>query len=124
MKFFLVILFGVLSQIGIGQSKAKTIIAAINQSDGATITRYFNEDTDVTILDNDGIGSEGKSLVTNFFKSNKTTNFILKHEGTSKLGNVYRIGNLTTTNGKYRVTFFISEKGTNIEIIQFKIAAI
>jgi len=121
MKFLFVIFLSLLSQIVIAQESATVIIDAINQSDGKIISHYFNEDTDVTVLDNDESGNEGSLLVSRFFENNKTVSFRIKHEGTSKLGNTYRIGDLKTSNGDYRVTFFTKKTSAGIQVIQFKI---
>lgn len=66
---------------------------------------------------------EVKALLVKFFSSNVPRSFTMRHEGTSKLNDQYRIGELVTSGGTYRVTFFIRKAGTQMLISQLKIEA-
>jgi hypothetical protein len=46
-----------------------------------------------------------------FFKDHPVTGFTFKHQGTSKLDDQYRIGDMTTQKGSFRVTFFMKKSG-------------
>lgn len=124
MRLLFVVFLGLLSQVSFAQDNAKAIVVAINQSNARDITQFFNDDTDITVLDEDESGDTGMVLISKFFSVNKTTSFSVKHEGTSKLGNTYIIGDLTTNTGKFRVTFFTKATDSEIEVIQFKIEKI
>lgn len=124
MKYLFVFFLVLSAQFGFSQESAKTITTAINQNNGASIVKYFNDDTDITVLDEDEIGKDGYELVFKFFNTNKVSSFKVKHEGTSKLGDVYRIGDMVTNTGSYRVTFFTKNSSTGLIVIQFKVEEI
>ncbi|MFM7233275.1 MAG: DUF4783 domain-containing protein, partial [Flavobacteriales bacterium] len=47
--------------------------------------------------------------------------FTVKHQGTSKLDDQFRIGELTTSKGIFRVTFFMKKSNNTLQIKQLKI---
>ena len=121
MRILFVFVFGLLSQFSWAQHEGKAIVDAISSSNGNAITKYIDQETEITVLDNEDSGEVGKSMVMKFFDTHKALGFQVKHEGTSKLGNVYRIGDLSTDKGSFRVTFFTKKTATGVKIVQFKI---
>ncbi len=78
---------------------------------------------DVTILDDEDMYPRDQVVAKlgQFFQKNPPKSFELKHQGTSKLDDHYRIGDLTTSNGLFRVTFFMKKSGSTMEIKQLRI---
>lgn len=96
---------------------------ALKKGDAAGVAVYFMPQVDLALPDNDKTYSKAdaqKALAT-FFVQNTVKNFAVKHQGTSKLDDQYRIGVLNTGKGDFRVTFFMRKSGDVILIKQLKI---
>ena len=96
---------------------------AFKHGDAHTIAENFMLIMDMTILDQEGSfdNLEAEKMLSKFFAQNPPKDFSVKHQGTSKLNDQYRIGDLVTSKGIYRITFFIKKVGTQMKIIQVKI---
>ncbi len=102
-----------------------SVSAALKKGDAATLAGMMMPQIELTINGQDGNLSKAdaqKSLTT-FFRDYTVTNFTVKHQGTSKLDDQYRIGEMATNKGNFRVTFFIKKSGTTMQIRQLKIEA-
>jgi hypothetical protein len=64
---------------------------------------------------------QAEKILQDFFTKNPSKSFEIKHKGTSKLDDEYRIGDLVTDKGKYRVTFFMKNTPEGMKIKQFRI---
>jgi len=100
-----------------------SVTEAIKHSDASMLSNFFMSSIDLTIDDFDGTVShdEAKGQVAQFFAGHQVKDFSIKHQGTSKLDDQYRIGELTTNQGVFRVTFFMRKSGNTLLIKQFKI---
>jgi hypothetical protein len=78
---------------------------------------------ELTIPGNDGLfdNARAQQMLVGFFKENAPQAFVVKHQGTSKLDDQFRIGELTTTKGIFRVTFFMKKNDSVLQIKQLKI---
>lgn len=96
---------------------------AIKRGDAAGVAVYFMPQVDMALPGSDKTYSkpEAQKALAGFFVQNTVKNFMVKHQGTSKLDDQYRIGVLATSKGDYRVTFFMRKSGDVILIKQFKI---
>jgi hypothetical protein len=65
--------------------------------------------------------ADAQALLTSFFKTNPVAGYNSKHQGSSKLDDQFRVGELTTTNGAFRVTFYIKKQDGATGIRQIKI---
>ncbi|MFZ6050868.1 DUF4783 domain-containing protein [Halocola ammonii] len=115
----LMLSFGVFSQNDI----TNEISNAFAKGDAAAIVDHFQADVDMTVLDEEDVYSpeEAREVLEKFFAEHNPTGFKVKHEGTSKLNDQYRIGDLTTDNGSFRVTFFLKGKSNVMKIEQLRI---
>ncbi len=86
----------------------RNIPVALKSGNSSTISGYFNEDVELTILGKEGIYSktQAEQIIKDFFIHHKPKNFNLLHEG-GKSGSHYAIGELDTDNETYRVYFLI-----------------
>lgn len=111
--------FGAFSQSDITDE----ISDAFSKGDAAAIVSHFQSKVDMTVLDNEAVYSptEAKKVLEKFFADHKPAGFNVKHEGTSKLNDQYRIGDLKTDNGTFRVTFFLKGKNNVMKIEQLRI---
>lgn len=88
----------------------KEITKAIKSGDASTLAQYFDEDVELTILDEVNMFSknEAKAAVNKFFSGHKPKSYNQVHEGKSKgAGGQYIIGNLSTNSGKFRVYLYM-----------------
>ena len=83
-----------------------SITSALSQGNVEVLSTYFDESVEISVADEDDIydKTEAKSILTNFFATNKPSKFDQVHKGTSKgQDSVYCIGNLNTASKTYRV---------------------
>ena len=107
-----------------GQEKeSKSIAESLKVGDVAKISEYFPSSLDMTISQTEDVFSKAQAtqILSQFFKTHKPSDFIVKHKGSSKGGDFYEIGTLKTMNGEFRVTFFLKKDGDKIFIKRLKI---
>jgi hypothetical protein len=97
--------------------------AALKKGDAASIASYFMPQVELTLVGKDGVydKTQAQQMLAGFFKENPPQNFVIKHQGTSKLDDQFRIGELTTSKGLFRVTFFMKKNNNLLQIKQLKI---
>ena len=101
-----------------------SITKALNSGDATTLSKYFDSDVELSILDNEDIYSkaEASKIVQTFFADNATKSFAKAHSGQSKgSDSQYVIGNLTTSVGAYRVYIYMKVSGKNYLIQELRI---
>lgn len=100
-----------------------TVTAALKKGDAVALAGMMMPQIELTLngQDNNVPKADAQKLLTNFFRDYSITNFTVKHQGTSKLDDQYRIGDMTTNKGNFRVTFFMKKNGTAMQIRQLKI---
>ena len=116
------ILMGIAS-LAIGQDITPKLVGALESGNAGALSGMFTKNVDLTILDDEDMYAqdEAKKRLATFFASHKPQSFVIKHEGTSKLDDQYRIGDLKTSNGTFRVTFFIKKNEQGMKVKQFRI---
>jgi len=97
--------------------------AALKKGDAASIASYLMPQVELTLVGKDGVydKTQAQQMLAGFFKENSPQNFVIKHQGTSKLDDQFRIGELTTSKGLFRVTFFMKKNNNLLQIKQLKI---
>lgn len=99
------------------------ISAAIQSGNAQSLSGYFTESIDLTLLDIEDVYSQKQAqvILSKFFIDNVPSSFNLKHEGKSKVEDFYYIGILKTNTGNYRVTFFLKKENDGFNIKQLRI---
>lgn len=99
------------------------VVDALKKGDAVALSTMMMPQVELTVGNQDGTFSsaEAKSILAKFFAANPPRDFTIKHQGTSKLDDQYRIGDLSTSKGNYRVTFFMKKGGWGMQIKQLKI---
>ena len=126
MKFLISILLVFAAAAGFSQNDITgEVAAAIKKGDAASIAAHMMPQIELTLNGQDNtVGkADAQKSLTVFFKDHPVTGFSIKHQGTSKLDDQYRIGDLTTQKGNFRVTFFMKKSGNAMQIRQLKIEA-
>lgn len=87
------------------------IIIAFKKGNASELVKYFNDNVELALSDIDDIYSKNQAelIIKDFFKKHPPTNFNVLHKG-GKETSRYAIGNLTTSNGKFRITILIKIK--------------
>jgi hypothetical protein len=101
------------------------VSAALKKGDAATISSLMMPSVELSIegQENNYSKQDAQKVIAGFFRDHPATGFSVKHQGTSKLDDQYRIGDLTTSKGNFRVTFFMKKSGNALLIRQLKIEA-
>ena len=105
---------------------SQKIAMALQKGDAAAIGTCLVSSVDLTILDDEDMypADQVVTKLVRFFAQNKPSSFEVKHEGTSKLDDHFRIGDLTTTTGVYRVTYFMKKGKGGMKLKQLRIEKI
>ncbi len=98
------------------------IIQAISAGNAANLAKYFNVNVELTINRGEEIYSKDQAelILKDFFSKHVPNSFSILHKG-GKEGSRYAIGNLSTTNGNFRVTILIKLKDSEPYIHQLRI---
>ncbi len=93
------------------QTVPAELTIAMKAGEAAKVARFFHESLELTILDKDYVASKNQAtrIMENFFKEHPPTGFTISFEGTKEKSR-YAIGNLTTSNGNFRVNIFFMSK--------------
>ena len=107
---------GIFAQVDI----TPDIQAALKSGYAGALADHFTESIDLTIIDEDGAYSKAQAeqILKKFFEENKPLSFTIKHSGSSQRGDQYKIGDLKTTKGSYRVSIYIRKQGDRNQIFR------
>lgn len=103
-----------------------SVTDAFKKGDAAALSQFFQSPVDLSILDADGSFSkeEARAKVASFFSQHTPKELVIRHQGTSKVDDQFRIGDLQTAQGNFRVTFFMRKSGNVMLIKQLKIESL
>jgi hypothetical protein len=124
MKFLISILLVFAAVTGFSQNDITGEVAgALKRGDAAAISTHMMPQVELHLngQDNNFAKADAQKALAVFFKEHPVTGFTIKHQGTSKLDDQYRIGDMTTQKGNFRVTFFMKKSGNAMQIRQLKI---
>jgi hypothetical protein len=99
------------------------IAAAIRTGNPKNISKYFIENVDLKVIEKEDVYSkqQAEMILKDFFGKHAVKAFTVAHKSQPKNGSQYVIGNLETSNGKFRTYFLIKTTGSQTLIQQFKI---
>lgn len=88
------------------------ILEAIKKGDATEVAKFFDNSVEITLAgkSNSYSKSQAEIILRDFFNSNSVKDFEIIHKSESA-GSQYCIGNLKTSNGQYRVTIYMKQKG-------------
>ena len=98
------------------------IFAALRAGNSKELVKYFNSNVELVIVDKEGIFSKNQAelIVKDFFVKNNPISYAKLHEG-GKDASRFVIGQLATTNGKFRIYFLMKNINGTFAIHQFRI---
>lgn len=126
MKALVIACFTLLSAVGFSQDGvADKVATAMAKGDVAGITAHMVSTVDLAILEDEDMlpRDQVAAKLTAFFKSHPAKGFEVKHKGKSKLDDHYRIGDLKTGNGTFRVTYFMKKGANGMKVKQLRLEA-
>lgn len=106
-----------------GNPSLEAIAKALSAGDVDALSKYFADNVEISILDNEQQVSKAKATDTlrSFFNSSKPKSFSQVHQGTSRENSdQYCIGNMTAANGSYRVYIYLKMNGANASIQEIR----
>lgn len=97
------------------------MVDAIKTGNSAQLSAYFNTSIELAIPGKEEIFSaqQAELIMKDFFAKHVPSAFVILHKG-GKEGSQYAIGNLTTSNGNFRVTLWIKVKDNKPYIHQLR----
>lgn len=90
------------------------ISSAIRTGNAKQLSGFFSANVDLTILNQEEVYSKAQAeqIVKDFFSKNTPKSFTIIHNGLSKEGSKYAIGNLVTVQGaNFRTYMYIKQSG-------------
>lgn len=115
-------LFFGFSHVLSGQDFPDGISQAFKTGNAKELSKYFNTNVDLTVTEKQDIYSKSQAeiILKDFFSKNPPSGFSILHQG-GKEGSKYVIGNLTTSNGTYRVSLLLKNQNNSQVIQQLRI---
>jgi hypothetical protein len=94
------------------------VINGIKAGNAASVSKYFDNTVEITLAgkSNSYSKSQGETILRDFFANNAVKSFTVVHQGDAG-GSQFIIGNLVTSNGTFRTTVNLKQKGEK-EILQ------
>lgn len=98
-------------------------VKAIQAGSSKELAALFADNLDLVIEDDNDIRSkdQAEQIVKKFFEKNAPKSFKINNSGTTPLGLIYRIGELETANGKFKVEIKLKKVGDNNVISMLEI---
>lgn len=118
------LLVGLASLIAPAQADVKDqVSAAIGSGNVNALGDKLVPNVDLTVLTTSDYYSKAQAMgiLRKFFDEHEPKGLRIEHEGTSKMGDRYCIGQLTTASGVFRVTFFLKKTGDAVLVKQLRI---
>jgi hypothetical protein len=102
---------------------AAKVNEAIRNSDGVALGKLMQAQVEVSIEDFEGAVTreEAQKKLVSFFAAHKVASYTPKHNGTSKMGDQYYIGDMKSGSSMYRVTVFVKKGKDGTKVSQLRI---
>jgi hypothetical protein len=98
------------------------IIVSLNTGNAARLSKSFNQNVELVVLDNDNVYSKAQAeqVIGDFFKNNPPVKFSIVHQG-GKGDSKFAIGTLQTAKERFRVYFLLKTRNNMDYIHQLRI---
>lgn len=99
------------------------VAAAIGSGNAAAVASFMVASVDMTLPSASDFYSKAQAeqMLRKFFDEHKPKGLAIEHEGNSRSGDSYYIGKLATTNGDFRVTYFLKKSAGGSQLKQLRI---
>lgn len=97
------------------------VVNAIKSGNAASVSKYFDNTVEITVNGKSSNYSktQGEVVLRDFFANNAVKSFTLLHQGQSG-GAEFCIGTLVTSNGNFRTTLNLKQKGDKQTLQEIK----
>lgn len=118
----LLLLAGLLLSFTIVTNPFDSVVAALQKGNVETLSHYFDKMVEISLngKSNSYSKSQASVILKDFFAGHKAQSFKVIHKGKSGKGSSFGIGNLVTTNGTFRITFFFRQKGNTVVLQELR----
>ncbi len=105
-----------------GGGPFEDVVSAIKQGDAGSLSRHLDNTVEINISGRSNSYSKAQAeiILKDFFSKNQVKSFELLHQGEAGGGSRYGIGNMTTTGGHYRTSFFLQKKGSTLVLNELR----
>jgi len=99
------------------------VIKGFESANVSQIEAQLRNEVDFTLEDFEAFctKSQVSSRLKTFFATHKPLSYTSKHNGAGTSNSVFKIGELETSNGTFRLTFFLEKKGGIYKVSQLMI---
>jgi hypothetical protein len=110
-------LFLILAAVFFSFTQKDEIVAGLKTGNAEKIGNYFDQTVELNFPGKGGSYSKTQAVLVlkDFFSLNRSKGFEVKHSGNNAASN-FIIGTLLTSNGSYRTTVFMRQKGDKLLI--------
>lgn len=94
-------------------SNSEAISQAFKTGNAKELSKHFSSNVELKVFNKEDVYSKTQAeiIVKDFFTKNQPKNYHEVHNGSSKAGAQYIIGQLSTSNGTFRVNYFLKKSG-------------
>lgn len=98
------------------------VIAAIKQGDAGNLSKHLDNTVEINMLGKSSSYSKAQAeiILKDFFGKNNVKSFEIIHKGGKEGGSQFGIGNLVTSGGTYRTSFFLQKKGNTFVLNELR----
>lgn len=100
-----------------------SIVNAIKTGNSGELAKFFDTSIELSVLGSEGAysKSQAEQIIKTFFSKNTPTSFKIMHNGDSKNGTHYTIGNLTSSTAVYRVYIVYKDHLNSSLILELRV---
>jgi len=98
------------------------VISALKQGDAGSLSRFLDNTVEINIAGRSSSYSKAQAeiILKDFFSKNQVKSFELLHQGEAGGGSRYGIGNMATSGGSFRTSFFLQKKGGSLVLNELR----
>ncbi|WP_343667109.1 DUF4783 domain-containing protein [Chitinophaga sp.] len=98
------------------------VVSSIKSGDVSSLSRYLDNTVEINISGKSSSYSKSQAeiILKDFFSKNQVKSFELIHQGEGGGGSRFGIGNMGTSGGSYRTSFFLQKKGGSMVLNELR----
>ncbi|MBP1652227.1 MAG: hypothetical protein H6Q26_2384 [Bacteroidetes bacterium] len=98
------------------------VVSSIKSGDAGSLSRYLDNTVEINISGKSSSYSKSQAeiILKDFFSKNQVKSFELIHQGEGGGGSRFGIGNMGTSGGSYRTSFFLQKKGGSMVLNELR----
>ncbi|SFW39300.1 DUF4783 domain-containing protein [Chitinophaga sancti] len=98
------------------------VVSSIKSGDASSLSRYLDNTVEINISGKSSSYSKSQAeiILKDFFSKNQVKSFELIHQGEGGGGSRFGIGNMGTSGGAFRTSFFLQKKGGSMVLNELR----